>query len=185
MIVMKQAKTNSSPRPVLALKRILVTTDFSPESRQAFRYAVAFAKQFGAALDVVSIVEPVPIMAGPEMSTVPIDASATAKSTKQALIDWIAREVPATVQATVLVRQGRAFHEIVAVARQRGSDLIVISTHGYSGLMHVFMGSTTERVVRHAPCPVLVVRQHEHDFLTRSKGKAATRKTRVKVKRRG
>ena len=182
---MKKIKPNSVPKPVIALKRILVTTDFSPESRKAFRYAVAFAKQFGAALDVISIVEPVPIMSGPEMAPVAVDPSATAKSTKQMLLKWIGREVPSTVQATALVRQGRAFLEIVAAAQQRGADLIVISTHGYSGLMHVFMGSTAERVVRHAPCPVLVVRQHEHDFLAGSKSKAAPKKRRVHAKRRG
>jgi len=182
---MRKIKSRSVRKRVIALKRILVTTDFSPESRKAFRYAVAFAKQFGAALDVVSIVEPVPMMSGPEMSPIAVDPSATAKSTKQMLVEWIAREVPSTVRATALVRQGRAFLEIVAVAQQRGADLIVISTHGYSGLMHVFMGSTAERVVRHAPCPVLVVRQHEHDFLAGSKNKTATKKTSVKAKRRG
>ena len=167
---MLMKKATNHPKRVLALKRILVTTDFSPESQKAFRYAVAFAKQFGASLDVVCIVEPVPIMSGTEMSPIAVDASATVKSTQRKLMDWIAREVPSTVRTTAMVRQGRAFLEIVAAARQRSSDLIVISTHGYSGLMHVFMGSTAERVVRHASCPVLVVRQHEHDFVTGSQG---------------
>jgi universal stress protein A len=58
-----------------------------------------------------------------------------------------------------LVRFGRSFHEIVAVARRRKVDLILIATHGYSGLKHALLGSTTERVVRLAPCAVLVVRQ--------------------------
>jgi hypothetical protein len=80
------------------------------------------------------------------------------------------------------VREGKAFLEIVAVAQERGSDLIVISTHGYSGLKRVFMGSTVERIVRHAPCPVLDVRQHEHDFIAGSKGKKATKKIGVKRK---
>lgn len=176
---MKTSKINSGPKPVFTLKRILVTTDFSDESRKAFRYAVAFAEQFGAALDVVSIVEPGPIMSGPEMSPIAMDPSATRESTKQKLGVWIAGEVPSTVQATALVREGKPFLEIAAVAQERGSDLIVISTHGYSGLMHVLLGSTAEQVVRHAPCPVLVVRQHEHDFLAGSKGKTATKKMRV------
>jgi universal stress protein A len=174
----KTSEINSGPKPVFALKRILVTTDFSDESRKAFRYAVAFAKQFGAALDVVTIAEPVPIMSGMEGVPIAMDTSAVRVSARRALNDWIAREVPSTVQATGLVREGKAFLEIAAVAQERGSDLIVISTHGYGGLKHVFMGSTAERVVRHAPCPVLVVRQHEHDFVVGSKGK-----TEKKIKR--
>ena len=64
-----------------------------------------------------------------------------------------------------LVRQGRSFHEIAEAARTLKADLIIISTHGYSGLKHALLGSTTERVVRHAPCPVLVVREHEREFV--------------------
>ena len=59
----------------------------------------------------------------------------------------------------LLVRFGRSYHEIAEAARTLKVDLIIISTHGYTGLKHAFLGSTTERVVRHAPCPVLVVRE--------------------------
>jgi nucleotide-binding universal stress UspA family protein len=55
--------------------------------------------------------------------------------------------------------------EIVGAAKKLESDLIVISTHGRTGLKHVFMGSVAENVVRLAPCPVLVVREHEHEFV--------------------
>jgi nucleotide-binding universal stress UspA family protein len=64
-----------------------------------------------------------------------------------------------------LVRNGRSFHEIVSAARSLKSDLIVISTHGRTGLSRALLGSTTERVVQHAPCPVLVVRPNEREFL--------------------
>ena len=64
------------------------------------------------------------------------------------------------------MRTGRAASEIVEVAKERNTDLIIISTHGYTGLKHVFLGSTTENVVRYAPCPVLTVREHEHEFVT-------------------
>ena len=56
------------------------------------------------------------------------------------------------------MERGAGFDSITSVARERGVDLIVITTHGYTGFKHVLMGSTAERVVRHAPCPVLVVR---------------------------
>ena len=62
------------------------------------------------------------------------------------------------------MRRGVAFEEIGNAARELSSDLIVINTHGYTGLKHVMVGSTAERVIRHAPCPVLVVREHEREF---------------------
>ena len=64
-----------------------------------------------------------------------------------------------------LVRYGRSFHEIAEAARTLKVDLIILSTHGYTGLKHALLGSATERVVRHAPCPVLVVREREHEFV--------------------
>jgi len=63
-------------------------------------------------------------------------------------------------------RLGTPYEEIIKVARERGVDLIIIATHGYTGLEHFLLGSTTERVVRVSPCPVLVVRQEEQDFVS-------------------
>jgi nucleotide-binding universal stress UspA family protein len=70
-----------------------------------------------------------------------------------------------SVPSATLTRFGEAWAEIVAVAKEQGADLIVISTHGRTGFEHALLGSTTEKVVRHAPCPVLVVRQREHEFV--------------------
>jgi nucleotide-binding universal stress UspA family protein len=64
-----------------------------------------------------------------------------------------------------MIRTGRAPWEIVQVAAEMAADLIIITTHGYTGLKHVLMGSTAELIVRHAPCPVLTVRDPEHDFV--------------------
>jgi universal stress protein A len=60
---------------------------------------------------------------------------------------------------------GRASWEIVRLARECGADLIILATHGHTGLKHVLLGSTAEYVVRHAPCPVLTVREREQDFI--------------------
>jgi universal stress protein A len=67
-----------------------------------------------------------------------------------------------------LVRVGNPAQEILEEAARQNSDLIVISTHGHSGLRLLLLGSTTERVVRHASCPVLVVRKQQHQFVTDS-----------------
>ena len=67
--------------------------------------------------------------------------------------------------APTLARVGRPFVEISELAREMEVDLIILGTHGYTGLKHVLLGSTAERVVRHAPCPVLTVRAEEHEFI--------------------
>jgi nucleotide-binding universal stress UspA family protein len=64
-----------------------------------------------------------------------------------------------------MVRIGSAWQEITEIARDRDIDLIIIGTHGYTGLKHLVLGSTAEKVVRHAPCPVLTVREKEHEFV--------------------
>src|SRR5207237_129457 len=69
---------------------------------------------------------------------------------------------PQILERTV-VSEGRAFHEIARAAENLKVDLIIISTHGYTGLKHAWLGSTTEQVVRHVPCPVLVVRENERE----------------------
>ena len=71
----------------------------------------------------------------------------------------------ASIGAEALVRAGQPYYEITTAAKELDVDLIVITTHGRTGLKHALLGSTAERVVRHAPCPVLTVREREHDFI--------------------
>jgi nucleotide-binding universal stress UspA family protein len=77
----------------------------------------------------------------------------------------IKREIGARVHARGIVRTGKAFNEIDQYAKEESVDLIVIATHGHSGMEHVLFGSTAEKVVRYAPCPVLVVRIDEKEFV--------------------
>src|SRR5262245_33454361 len=149
-----------NPSPLLLIKSILVPLDFSPSSKQALDYAAALARQFKAKLTLLHVVEPV---ATPDFAaSFPLamendQAMAAAKRHLESVVK--AARIPRKTVEKSLVRFGRSFHEIADAARTRKADLIVISTHGYTGLKHVLLGSTTERVVRHAPCPVLVVRQ--------------------------
>jgi universal stress protein A len=69
------------------------------------------------------------------------------------------------VKASHVVRLGRAWQEVAEIAKEKKSDLIILATHGYTGLKHVLLGSVAEKIVRHAPCPVLTVRPDERDFL--------------------
>ncbi len=170
----KKAKT-STQRPEglerapasLALKMILVPTDFSEASEKALRYAVRFGEQFGARITLVHVFEPIIYPA--EMGYVPaemqLDSDSLRENALKRVQELANKHLQPPLRGTALVRSGSPFNEIATVARELQADLIIIATHGYSGLTHLLLGSTAERVVRHAPCPVLVVREREHDFL--------------------
>ena len=107
---------------------------------------------------MLHVVEPV---ATPDFAYYPLmmENDKVVAKAKQALARFIAKnDLDQNVIEKMLVRNGAPFQEITKAAQSQKVDLIVISTHGYTGLKHVLLGSTTERVVRHASCPVLVVR---------------------------
>lgn len=145
--------------PLFKLKKILVPVDFSDCSKRALGYAIAFARQFDAELTLLHVVPINPPIS--EMGSVDL---VTVEEARKDLEEVQAMVGPAVASHTV-VRQGEAHFEITRAAKELGSDLVILSTHGRSGLARVLMGSTAEKVVRHAGCPVLVVREHEHEFI--------------------
>lgn len=150
----------------MAIRSILVPTDFSASSEKALAYAVPFAQQFGAKLTLLHIVEPVatPDFGGAFPLAIEDDkVMANAKRHLERVVSDL--QIKPRLLEKTLVRSGRAYHEITEAARMLKVDLIIISTHGRSGLKRALLGSSTERVVRHAPCPVLVVRPHEREFV--------------------
>ena len=157
----KTSKTATPKRPSpLQIKSILVPIDFSPPSKKALDYAAEVARQLKAKLTLLNVVEPVALpdfAASFPLAMENDELMATAKEQIERVIK--AAHVPRGIVEKVLVRFGRSFHEIAEAARTLKVDLIIISTHGYTGLKHALLGSTTERVVRHTRCPVLVVRQ--------------------------
>jgi nucleotide-binding universal stress UspA family protein len=161
-------ETPLSPGPLaIRLKNILVPIDFSDPCKQALKYATALAGQFDASLTLLHVIEFDIVLSdlGPAgVSFVEIETKSKESSLKQ-LADWVAAEVGNRVQTETLIRTGRPYWEIVEMARSTPADLILIASHGHSSLAHVVLGSTVEHVVRHAPCPVLVIRPKEHDFV--------------------
>ena len=157
--------TYNKPTP-FSLKAILVPIDFSDCSKKALRYAVPLAKQFGATITLLHVVH-VNYAAGPEFGVIdfPLMEADLRKSAEKQLGQLAATEIQQQAAAQTLVRIGQEMVEIVDCAKRLESDLIIISTHGRTGLKHVFMGSVAENVVRLAPCPVLVVREQEHEFV--------------------
>jgi nucleotide-binding universal stress UspA family protein len=142
----------------LHLKSLLVPIDFSETSAKALDYAVSLAKEFGSQIKLVHVVESPKVF---NDDTKPIFQAWDKQLVQQAKLqlDELEQEkIDELIPATAEVRMGRAYQEICDAARSSKTDLIVISTHGFTGLKHLFLGSTAERVVRHAPCSVLVVR---------------------------
>ena len=155
------------------LKNILVPTDYSDASRKALIYAVLLAQKAGSKITLLHVIEPISVY--PEaVNPLIVDFHDWLVAAKQALLEeakktlrklrWQEQIGPRWVLKT-LIRQGTPHQEITESAHELDADLIIIATLGRTGLAHVLLGSTTERVVRHAPCPVLVVREEERDFL--------------------
>lgn len=148
--------TPVKPRP----KRILLPLDFSEPSKRVTQLAREWMKFFGAHLYVLHVVEPVPFMTGFPAVPIPLSDREVEEKAKAALERLAARAFPERKNVSLLVRRGKAYDEIVAAARNLKIDLIIIPTHGHTGLGKILLGGTAERVVRHAPCAVLTVRQH-------------------------
>ena len=149
----------------LKLKRILVPIDFSESSLKALRYAIPFAEESGATLYLVHVVEPASFVNDLPNVALAMPEEAVAKAAKEKLRSVAQKEIEELIPVYPEVRIGKAYEEITVVAKSLNVDLIIIATHGYTGLKHAFLGSTAERVVRHAGCPVLVVRQNEREFV--------------------
>jgi len=149
------------------IRKILVPTDFSDESLKALRYATEFVQTLlGVEVLVVHVVTPPAYAVSPLAGvTVPAMYENVAEVCSERLGELLRREVPEGVAARSIVRDGQPWDEIAAVAREEGVDLILVATHGYTGLKRLMMGSTAERIVRVAPCPVLTVRDREREFV--------------------
>lgn len=152
-------------------KKILVPTDFSDDSNNALSYAEELARKFGAEMTVVHVDQPLaPVMLTPEFGP-GIDAGTMSRIAEeqrllaQRELDKIAARLrDGGIKTKSLLRVGAPFLEIIRTAQSEGADLIVMGTHGRTGLAHVLMGSVAERVVQKAPCAVLTVRHPDRKF---------------------
>lgn len=152
-----------------ALTKIMVATDFSPTSKEALEYGRMLAERVGASLHLLHVCEQ-PAMAAAWSEGYSMTITDLQEALKKVATDRIASLiVPSwTVPVTTEVVCGLPAQMIVEVARARGVSLIVMGTHGYSGINHLLLGSIAERVVRTASCPVLTVRGAEEPAIRRS-----------------
>jgi nucleotide-binding universal stress UspA family protein len=159
---------------VLHLKKILVPFDFSAFSTKALNYALQFARQFDASVVVMHVLQPIQILPTDGMALPSVlDTTGDQLPPIESKLKKLCRRAATTQRLTVspLVVIGNPYEKIVETAEQENIDLIIIATHGYIGFKRFYMGSTAERVVRHAPCPVLVVREKERDFVESKSGR--------------
>jgi nucleotide-binding universal stress UspA family protein len=144
-----------------------VPIDFSECGNYALSYAASFARIFGASIICVHVIEPLVPTVGYSGMTEPLpmaDISDQLEVSAERELPKIAEcEECAGLEVEELIVHGEAASEIVRVAKERGVDLIVVSSHGRTGLGRILFGSTAEAVVRHASCPVMVVKPAPHE----------------------
>ena len=155
-------RPDNSRAAALQLRRILLPTDFSRCANYALPYAASIARATGATIICVHVVEPIVPAVGYSGLAEPMPIA----DISEQLEDSAERELPQLAECDdfnglkveEVIVHGDAAAEIVRVAGEREVDLIVVSSHGRTGLGRIIFGSTAEAVVRHASCPVLVVK---------------------------
>ena len=153
---------------MLALKTVLVPTDFSDASESALRYGKAMAEAFGASLHVVHVMEDLLAHAWAAevyVSSMPQLRDEIEKESRQRLETLLGEGDRTKFRAEIALLAGNPFLEIIRYAKAHDVDLIVMGTHGRGPIAHMLLGSVAEKVVRKSPCPVLTVREAQHEFV--------------------
>jgi nucleotide-binding universal stress UspA family protein len=158
------AATRTAVKTPFKIKHILVPIDFSACSKKALQYAWPLAKEHEAALTLLYVVPPA-YGTGEYGGIDYAQLEAAMRESGERELAKLAVDEARGVATDPIVRVGSPRREIIETARSLPADLIVISTHGRTGLKHVFLGSVAEYIVQHAPCPVFVVREREHEIL--------------------
>jgi nucleotide-binding universal stress UspA family protein len=145
----------------MAGKNIIVfPTDFSPRSKSAISWVQQMAAQLKAEVHCLYVVEEPQIYATLDMGPVPIPSIDELTKSARVRLDAFVRDSISALgmSATGTVLVGRPADEIVSYAKSHDAQMVIMTTHGYSGVKHLLLGSTTEAVLRHAACPVLSIR---------------------------
>lgn len=152
---------------MIHIEKVLHPTDFSNNSDHALKYACAFAKHFGAELHLIHVVADLALVIVP-----PVDEylpESYYEDARQRADDELSKMPNEALIGNIAVLKkslgGAVFPQIVRYAKENNIDMIVMGTHGYSGLTHLVMGSIAEKVVRKSPCPVLTVHPEDHEFV--------------------
>lgn len=152
----------------IELKKICVPTDFSEAADYALVYATTLADQFQSQIHLLHVIQDItPTIPEPGLAILPTEEilASLVKGATEGLEKTLSTSDSEKYRVERAVRQGVPFHEICRYCKEQTIDLLVLGTHGRSGLAHFLLGSVAERVVRSSPCPVLTVRHPEHEFV--------------------
>ncbi len=150
---------------MISLKKILCPVDHSDCSKEALKYAVSFAMKDEAKLYLLHIIDIRSFSESLDTMAPQIPDNETVQQLRNKLLDCIPEEMRDDMDVEAIVIQGIPFVEIVSTSRKKEIDMIVMGSHGRTGISHMMLGSVSEKVVRKAPCPVLIVRQPDHEFV--------------------
>jgi len=146
---------------VIPIRKMLAPTDFSPHAETAVRYACGLAERLGSELHLLHVLSEV-VPAGPDPMLTPVMPPEYYRESEAQSLETLARLLDPSWGEPPIVRTAVVWSSsvdgIVDYARDHEVDLVVIATHGRTGLSHVLLGSVAERIVREAPCPVLTIR---------------------------
>jgi nucleotide-binding universal stress UspA family protein len=150
----------------MKIQTILFPTDFSNGARAAMDHAVSLAKDYQARLILLYVIQDISIAEWYIPSTLSVTdlVEDMQKSAWKEMEKWSAEVSAGVKEVEKMVVRGVPFVEIIGTAKEKNADLIVIGTHGRTGIDHMLFGSTAEKVVRKAPCPVLTVRITGKEF---------------------
>lgn len=152
----------------IELKQICVPTDFSDHSEHALTYAITLTEKFNAQLHLIHVIQDiVPTVPEPGLAILPTEdiLRSLEKGAKEGFETLIKEHSLEPFRPIKKILHGVPFQEIGRYSKRESIDLIIIGTHGRSGLAHFLLGSVAERVVRSSPCPVLTIRHPEHEFI--------------------
>jgi nucleotide-binding universal stress UspA family protein len=149
---------------MISLKKILCPIDHSDCSKEALKYAVSFAMKDEAKLYLLHIIDIRSFNDSLVAMSQQIPDEETLEQLRMKLLDCIPEDIRDDMDVEATVIQGIPFAEIISTAKEKEIDMIVIGSHGRTGISHMMLGSVSEKVVRKAPCPVLTVRQTGHEF---------------------
>ena len=154
------AVKSASPDATPPIRRILVPVDFSSHSDRAAALAAGLATRLGASIDLLHSIDFAPESAG-YLTPDAMDFGRKLQAIASERLEQITQSIPDDVETVVHLHRGKPASVIEAIAKQVGADLIVMGTHGHTGLSHLFIGSVAERTLRIAPCSVLAVKADE------------------------
>jgi len=142
------------------IKNIIVTTDLSKLSFTAFEYAAGIAKQYSAKIHLVYVLEKIPPFLA--IRSFDVTEDQVMESMKNEAMEQLKKassklSSESSLEVVPILRGGTDYDEIVKYSKEIDSDLIIITTHGRTGILHTLLGSVAEKVIRYAKCPVLVI----------------------------